>query len=346
MDGYEFAPNEFVNTLECVSLETLSTETGNKDFIAVGTTINRGEDLAVKGASYVFELVEVVPDPAFSAKRWYKIKLRARDDSKGPITAVCGLNGYLVSSMGQKIFVRAFDLDERLVGVAFLDVGVYVTSLRTLKNFLLIGDAVKSIWLVAFQEDPFKLVILAKDIRRTSVANANFFFSEGAMSIVTGDDNGVIRIYEYNPEDPEFKNGQHLLCRTEFHGQSESHSSVVIARRSEEDHDLPQAKLLCGSTDGSLSSLTPVDESVSKRLQLLQGQLTRNVQHFAGLNPKAFRIVRNDLVSKPLTKGILDGNLLAAFEGLSITGQDETTRQIGTERTAVLRDWITLNSPW
>lgn len=53
--------------------------------------------------SYVFELVEVVPDPSFSAKRWYKLKLRARDDSKGPVTAVCGLNGYLVSSMGQKV---------------------------------------------------------------------------------------------------------------------------------------------------------------------------------------------------------------------------------------------------
>jgi len=42
-------------------------------------------------------------------------------------------------------------LDERLVGVAFLDVGVYVTSLRSLKNLLLIGDAVKSVSFVAFQ---------------------------------------------------------------------------------------------------------------------------------------------------------------------------------------------------
>lgn len=50
-----------------------------------------------------------------------------------------------------QIFVRAFDLDERLVGVAFLDVGVYVTSLRTVKNLLLIGDVVKSAWFVAFQ---------------------------------------------------------------------------------------------------------------------------------------------------------------------------------------------------
>lgn len=50
-----------------------------------------------------------------------------------------------------QIFVRAFDSDERLVGVAFMDVGVYVTSLRTLKNLLLIGDAVKSVLFVAFQ---------------------------------------------------------------------------------------------------------------------------------------------------------------------------------------------------
>ena len=116
----------------------------------------------------MFEIVEVVPDPASDMKRSFKLRLRCRDEAKGPVTAVCGIDGYLVSSMGQKvsrypqimwplplsslqIFVRAFDLDERLVGVAFLDVGVYVTTLRALKNLLIIGDAVKSVWFVAFQ---------------------------------------------------------------------------------------------------------------------------------------------------------------------------------------------------
>ena len=47
--------------------------------------------------------------------------------------------------------MRAFDLDERLVGVAFLDVSLYVTSLVAVKNLLIIGDAVKGVWLVAFQ---------------------------------------------------------------------------------------------------------------------------------------------------------------------------------------------------
>ena len=36
--------------MECVPLETVSTEAGVKHFIAVGTSIIRGEDLAVKGA--------------------------------------------------------------------------------------------------------------------------------------------------------------------------------------------------------------------------------------------------------------------------------------------------------
>ncbi|KAL6307058.1 CPSF A subunit region-domain-containing protein [Sparassis latifolia] len=112
--------------------------------------VNRGEDLAIKGVVYIFEIVEVVPDLSSSHKRWYKLKLRCRDDAKGPVTALCGMDGYLVSSMGQKIFVRAFDLDERLVGVAFLDVGVYVTSLRTIKNLGLLLCALRSIFRAGF----------------------------------------------------------------------------------------------------------------------------------------------------------------------------------------------------
>ncbi|TFK49248.1 hypothetical protein OE88DRAFT_1662681 [Heliocybe sulcata] len=346
MDGYEFSPNESVNAMDCVPLETMSTETGSKNFIAVGTTINRGEDLAVKGATYIFEVVEVVSDPGSSAKRLYKLNLRCRDEAKGPVTAVCGLNGYLVSSMGQKIYVRALDLDERLVGVAFLDVGLYVTCLRSLKNLLLIGDSVKSVWFVAFQEDPYKLVVLAKDIHHHCVTSVNFLFADNRLSIATDDEDGIFRMYEYNPHDPESKDGQILLCRTEFHAQVQTSTSLAIARRVKEDPALPQSKLICGCADGSLVAIVPIEESSAKRLQLLHGQLTRNVQHVAALNPRAFRIVRNDYFSKPLIKGILDYNLLAHFEALPIDRQNEMTRQIGTERTTILRDWTAIGGAW
>ncbi|KIP11832.1 hypothetical protein PHLGIDRAFT_98931 [Phlebiopsis gigantea 11061_1 CR5-6] len=347
MDGYEFAQNEFVTCVESVTLETLSTETGTKDFVAVSTTINRGEDLAVKGAVYIFEVVEVVPDAAMGPRRWFRLKLHCRDEAKGPVTALCGMDNYLVSSMGQKIFVRALDLDERLVGVAFLDVSVYVTSLRAVKNLLVIGDALKGVWLVAFQEDPYKLVVLAKDYYPVSVTCADLFFADGRASIVSCDEEGVVRLNEYDPHDPESRHGQRLLCRTEFNAQTEYRTSCTIARRGKGiEAEIPQAKLICGMVDGSLSSLTYVDDAVSKRLHLLQGQLTRNVQHVASLNPKAFRVVHNDHVSRPLARGILDGNLLAAFEDLPVTRQVEMTRQIATERTTVLKDWLDLGGAW
>ena len=52
--------------------------------------------------TYIFEIVEVVPDTELRGKRHHKLKLLCREDAKGPVTALCGMNGYLVSSMGQK----------------------------------------------------------------------------------------------------------------------------------------------------------------------------------------------------------------------------------------------------
>ena len=57
---FEFASNEYVNDVSIVTLETAATETGLKDFIAVGTTIDRGEDLAVKGAVSPSSLISFV----------------------------------------------------------------------------------------------------------------------------------------------------------------------------------------------------------------------------------------------------------------------------------------------
>lgn len=43
--------------------------------------------------------------------------------------------------------------------------------------------------------------------------------------------------------------------------------------------------------NGSVETVAAADERVVKRLQLLQSQLVRTVQHFGGLNPRGFRYV-------------------------------------------------------
>lgn len=50
------------------------------------------------------------------------------------------------------------------------------------------------------QEDPFKLVIIAKDVQHRSVISADFLFSsEGQFYIAMGDEEGVVRLLEYEP---------------------------------------------------------------------------------------------------------------------------------------------------
>lgn len=51
LNRYEFRQNEFVCTVKNVSLHSKSHASGQRDFIAVGTTVYRGEDLAAKGGA-------------------------------------------------------------------------------------------------------------------------------------------------------------------------------------------------------------------------------------------------------------------------------------------------------
>ncbi|KZT50763.1 hypothetical protein CALCODRAFT_488456 [Calocera cornea HHB12733] len=230
-----------------------------------------------------------------------------------------------------------------------MDAGVCVTSLTCLKNLLLIGDAQRSVSFVAFQEDPFKLVVLARDQRPTHVLDSAFLFDEGDFSILAADDEGNLRMFEFDPGLAGATHGNPLLCTTEFNGNSEHAHILAIAGRHREDPEevpIPEAQLIFGTSDGSLGTISPVPEDSSKRLQLLSGQLMRSVQHFAGLNPRAFRTVRNDHLSRPLNKGILDYTLLHAFQELDIRRQATITKQIGTDTITVLRDIRSLQEIW
>ena len=45
----------------------------------------------------------------------------------------------------------AMEDDETINGIAFLDVNIYVTSLSSVKNIILVGDVLKSVLCIGFQ---------------------------------------------------------------------------------------------------------------------------------------------------------------------------------------------------
>lgn len=60
----------------------------------------------------------------------------------------------------------------------------------------------------------------------------------------------------------------------------------------------------------------------------------------------ADRTVRNDLLPRPLSKGILDGQLLNQFALQPIGRQKEMMRQIGTDAVTVASDLQALGGFW
>jgi cleavage and polyadenylation specificity factor subunit 1 len=71
-------------------------------FTVIGTSINKGEDVASRGKAYIFEVIEVVPEPGRPETN-HKLKLIKKEDIKGPVCAVTAVGGNLAVAYGNRV---------------------------------------------------------------------------------------------------------------------------------------------------------------------------------------------------------------------------------------------------
>lgn len=102
IDEVQLLENETVMTLRSVTLRVSEKNKRKKSFIVFGTSIMRGEDLAAKGGYYVYEAIEVVPEPG-KPETSHKLKLVASEVAKGAVTSLCEINGDLLVAQAQKV---------------------------------------------------------------------------------------------------------------------------------------------------------------------------------------------------------------------------------------------------
>ncbi|CEI86533.1 hypothetical protein RMCBS344292_00972 [Rhizopus microsporus] len=344
VDTVEFEEFEQCFSLECALLDSKQTSTGRKYYVVVGTGSLKGEDTTMKGSIRIFDIIEVVPEPD-NPQTNHKFKRILTEDVKGAVTAMCTVSGHLTASIGSKVIVWSLEDDERLVGVAFIDVQIYVTSMSSIKNFILIGDAQKSIWFLGFQLEPAKLSLLGKDYQSFDVGCVDFIIDDKSLYLVVGDTSENIDLYQYAPFNLQSFGGQKLMRRGDFHVGSQVQTMVRLPQIEKSDKGLAYSRrhfCLCGTFNGSISVISPISEKTFKRLNTLYGQLVNNLQHVAGLNPRAFRLIKGpkQRMSSNRTKAVLDGDLVFSFAGLSIEEQKETTKQIGTTVTRIMEDLV------
>lgn len=153
IDSFRLDYAERAMCIRCMNLEVSEETHERKDLIVVGTAITKGEDVVARGAIYIFDVADVVPQPGVPETD-LKLKLIAKEEVKGAVTSLSriGSQGFMLAAQGQKCMVRGLKEDLSILPVAFMDMKYYVNVAKELAGtgLCILGDAMNGLWFVGY----------------------------------------------------------------------------------------------------------------------------------------------------------------------------------------------------
>ena len=154
VDSHSFDTYEIITALAVISLcPSEHSPEARQDFVCVGTSLIRGEDLLALGRIYIFAIIDVVPEPEHP-ETGRAFKLVSKEEVRGAVTALSavGTQGFLLMAQGQKCMVRGLKEDGSILPVAFMDMQTHVTTAKALPGtgLCLMGDALKGVWFCGY----------------------------------------------------------------------------------------------------------------------------------------------------------------------------------------------------
>ncbi|KAL2757040.1 hypothetical protein ACRALDRAFT_2041568 [Sodiomyces alcalophilus JCM 7366] len=358
IDTFELDQHEVAMCMETLHLEVSEETKERRMLITVGTAVNRGEDLPIRGRILVLDVVSVIPEPD-RPETDRKLKLIAKEEiPRGAVTALSevGSQGLMLVAQGQKCMVRGLKEDGTLLPVAFLDMNCYVTAVREMRGtgYCLMADAFKGVWFVGYSEEPYRMTLFGKSSTTLRCLTADFLASGDELSIVVCDEDGVLHILQFDPEHPRSLQGHLLLNRASF-SVDPNHVWATLnlprtnnptpssASSSTPDAAASSQVLLLASPSGALHALHPISEPAYRRLTSLTSSLVNALPHAAGMNPKGHRLPPQDNAARlpgvdiSAGRSVVDGTLLARWNELGTRQRAEAAGKGGYADAADVR---------
>lgn len=291
-----------------------------KELILIGSGKYRMEDLSANGSYTLLEIIDIVPEPG-KPETNHKFKEITREDTKGAVTAICDVSGRFLIAQGQKIIVRDIK-DTTAVPVAFMDLSMFISEAKSFGNLVLLGDTMKGVSLAGFDAEPFRMLPLSKDTQENDVNCADFIYKDEDMFILAADNDQMIHVLQYNPEDPKSSNGQRLLRRSSFNTNFSTTCMKSIPKHEQVPESIDTINMplqnIASTAEGAMYVVFPVSEITYKRMFILQQQLTDKQYHHCGLNPRLNRIGDVETETEQNSRPILDCEILKRYTKLNL----------------------------
>lgn len=354
------------------------------EVIAVGTSNLDGEDIVCRGKMLLYRVVEsgALLDSAHSGadSEFLLQPLLDEDISHGAVSQIQSIDGLLFASTGRKCYLYEYNwLTQRLLIDAFFDLDYYSASVKKMKNYFLVGDAVRGAMLMRWKSRNRVFEALGHDpLSEMSVTSVEFLVDEARMYLLACDEDLNLHLMQHRVDSggPEGDRGKKLATVAACHVGSRVNCSLrfgkVVAPRgsgaagsggSGGARNSVGALLACN--DGSIHLLSTIPSASAvgsgasggvsqgpvtgahERLGALQVAMYTGIRHACGLHPRDYRLLKgscpNFLARARQTKRlVLDMDLLKRFLELDVEQQRGLVRRMGTSEDMVvdhLLDW-------
>jgi hypothetical protein len=191
MDRYVLEEAEHVLSMRVCRLKHNESRS-LRAYVVVGTGYSRGEDEMSTGRILIFEIL--MPHMLLRS-----VSVRPE---KAPISAVVDVCGHLLACAGLKVNGFDFADGSTLVPCAFIDLEFFIVSADSIKNYVVLGDAINSVHFFRWRDTREKgrhLIELSRDNNALRVTNTSFVVDEPSLAMAAFDELGHLQMFEYQP---------------------------------------------------------------------------------------------------------------------------------------------------